>query len=79
MKGGSKKGRLGSWIRKQTTSYPRDLHDGLYSREKMNGLNIGGSIVPFTSEAGKAAASTFSAPFPQHNVRYKVRGHTCGL
>lgn len=45
----------------------------------MNGLNIGGSIAPFTSEARKAAASTFSTPFPQHNVRYKVRGHTCGL
>lgn len=39
----------------------------------------GDSIVPFTSETRKAAASTFSAPFPQHNVRYKVRGHTCGL
>lgn len=35
----------------------------------MNGLNIGGSVTPFMSDARKAAASTFSTPFLQHNVR----------
>lgn len=45
----------------------------------MNGLNIGGSEAPFTSDARKAAASTFSTLFLWHNVRERVRGHTCGL
>lgn len=45
----------------------------------MNGLNIEGSGASLTSGAGKAAASTFSTPFLQHNVRQRVRGHTCGL
>lgn len=44
----------------------------------MNGLNIDGTVASSTSGAGKAAASTFS-PFLQHNVRQRVRGHTCGL
>lgn len=45
----------------------------------MNGLNIDGTVASSTSGAGKAAASTFSPPFLQHNVRQRVRGHTCGL
>lgn len=35
----------------------------------MNGLNIGGSVAPFTSDARKAAASTFSTAFLRHNVK----------
>lgn len=63
-------------LNQKTDFYPQDLHDGLYSKKKMNGLNIEGSVASFTSDARKSAAFTFSTPFLQHNVGWRGMGHT---